>query len=90
MSLATHSPSLADHRSRIALEAEVDLGVTGRLLDLLVAYDRLPQTMNLRREGRTMTVTMEMPSGVEAGAGLLALMRGIPGVRTAGSIADAS
>ncbi|MGC6330541.1 hypothetical protein [Rhizorhabdus sp. FW153] len=85
MSPVTHTTSVA-LRSRISLEAEADLGVTGRLLDLLVARDSLPQKMNMLRDGRTMTVTMEMPGGVEVDASLLAQMREIPGVRTAGPL----
>jgi len=68
------------------LEADADLGVTGRLLDLLVARDSLPQKMDMLRDGRTMTVTMEMPGGVEVDTSLLAQMREIPGVRTAGPL----
>ena len=78
--------SSASLRSRILLEADADLGVTGRLLDLLVARDSLPQKMDMLRDGRTMTVTMEMPGGVEVDTSLLAQMREIPGVRTAGPL----
>lgn len=85
MSLATRTFPAA-LRSRISLEAEADLGVTARLLDLLVARDSLPQKMDLLRDGRTMTVTMEMAGGVEVDAGLLAQMREIPGVRAAGTL----
>ncbi|KKC24832.1 hypothetical protein WP12_16455 [Sphingomonas sp. SRS2] len=73
----------------IEIEADVDLGVTSRLLDLLVTHDRFPRRMDLARDGRTMTVTMSLPPAADNGGRLLAKMRQIPGVRRADALADA-
>lgn len=67
----------------IEIEADVDLGVTSRLLDLLVTHDRFPRRMDLSREGRTMTVSLSLPPAGDNGGPLLAKMRQIPGVRRA-------
>lgn len=75
--------TLAERSTQIQVEADVDLGVTSRLLDLLVVHDRFPQRMDLAREGLTMTVTMSLPEGSSPEARLLAKMRAIPGVRRA-------
>ncbi|WP_153046164.1 hypothetical protein [Rhizorhabdus dicambivorans] len=74
---------LGQRSTQIEVEADVDLGVTSRLLDLLVIHNRFPQRMNLAREGTTMTVTLSLAEGTSAEARLLAKMRAIPGVRRA-------
>lgn len=71
----------------IEIEADVDLGVTSRLLDLLVTHDRFPRRMDLSREGRTMTVSLSLPAAGDNGGRLLAKMRQIPGVRRADALA---
>lgn len=71
----------------IEIEADVDLGVTSRLLDLLVTHDRFPRRMDLARDGGTMMVTMSLASTEDHGGRLLAKMRQIPGVRRADALA---
>lgn len=73
----------------IQIEADVDLGVTSRLLDLLVTHDRFPRRMDLARDAGTMTVTMSLPAADNAGR-LLAKMRQIPGVRRADALTGMS
>lgn len=73
--------------TEITVEADVDLGVTSRLLDLLVTHDRFPQRMNLMRDGQTMTVTMSLPASDAPDGRLLAKMRQMPGVRRADALA---
>lgn len=88
--------ALADARSlaaeipavEIVVEADVDLGVTSRLLDLLVTHDRFPQRMNLVRDGLTMTVTMSLSPSDAPDGRLLAKMRQMPGVRRADALAN--
>ncbi|MET0373658.1 MAG: hypothetical protein ABW128_05300 [Rhizorhabdus sp.] len=72
----------------IEIEADVDLGVTSRLLDLLVTHDRFPRRMDMARDGRTMMVTMSLPPADGSSGRLLAKMRQIPGVRRADALAD--
>lgn len=71
----------------IEIEADVDLGVTSRLLDLLVTHDRFPRRMDLSREGQTMTVSLSLSPASDNGSRLLAKMRQIPGVRRADALA---
>ncbi len=75
--------------TEIEVEADVDLGVTSRLLDLLLTHDRLPNRMNLMRDKATMKLSMSLPRAVAGSHGLLAKMRQIPGVRRAEALADA-
>jgi hypothetical protein len=65
----------------VSIEADVDLGVTSRLLDLLVAQDSFPSRMNLHREGLAMTVKLSLPADLSCQQRLLAKMEQIPGVR---------
>lgn len=83
--IATAAPP-AERPTQIEVEADVDLGVTNLLLDLLVIHDRFPQRMNLARDGRTMVVTMSLLEGPSPESRLLAKMRAIPGVRRADTL----
>lgn len=80
---------LGQRSAQIEVEADVDLGVTSRLLDLLVVHGRFPQRMNLARDGATMMVTLSLPEGTSPEARLLAKMRAIPGVRRADELTPA-
>ncbi len=84
---AVLAPARQQGLSQIEVEADVDLGVTSRLLDLLVAHDRFPHSMNLVRDKERMTVTMALAAGVSAEPRLLAKMQAIPGVRRADALA---
>lgn len=78
----------AVHATEIEVEADVDLGVTSRMLDLLVTHDRLPSRMNLVRDKEGMTLSMSLPPAEAGTAVLLARMRQIPGVRRAEALAS--
>lgn len=64
----------------LRIEADVDLGVTSRVLDMLSAADRFPTRMRLDRDVRAEMLSMELefPSG---GGNLAARIGQIPGVR---------
>ena len=79
----------AVHATEIEVEADVDLGVTSRMLDLLVIHDRLPNRLNLVRDKETMTLSMSLPPAEAGAARLLAKMRQIPGGRRAEALAEA-
>jgi hypothetical protein len=66
------------------VDADADLGVPSRVLDLLVAQDRLPEAFNLLRDGARMTLRMrfiDLPA--DRAALMVAKIRQIPGVRAA-------
>lgn len=87
MPVTATEASFAERSTQIEVEADVDLGVTSRLLDLLLIHDRFPQRMNLARDGRTMMVTMSLLEEPSPESRLLAKMRAIPGVRRADTLA---
>lgn len=82
MIIAAEVPA-AEADVAIEVEADVDLGVTSRMLDLLVIHGRLPNRMSMVRDKGTMRLSMTL-SSTEAGYNaLLAKMRQLPGVRWA-------
>ncbi len=89
MQLVTEFASPATGTTEIEVEADVDLGVTSRMLDLLVTHDRFPHRMDLVRDKETMRLTMSLPPADAGASVLLAKMRQIPGVRRAEALADA-
>ena len=70
----------ADLVECLRVEADVDVGVTSRVLDMLSAVDRFPSHMSLNRDDRTEMLSLELK--VAAGTSNLAARIGqIPGVR---------
>jgi hypothetical protein len=69
--------------SAMHIEADADLGVTSRVLDLLVALDRFPETLHLQRDGDRLTLDLGFNRAETPVLQLLARMRQIPGVRRA-------
>jgi len=69
------------HPERFRIEADVDQGVTSRVLDLLSAADRFPRSMQLNRDGQTMTLSIELEPQPSCRLPVAARIRQIPGVR---------
>ena len=72
---------------RLRIDADVDRGVTSRVLDLLIAVDRFPTAINLHREGDAMTLRLELEGGDNRLA-VIARLRQIPGVRRVSPVAE--
>lgn len=76
-------PGLAE---RLRIEADMDLGVTSRVLDMLGAVDRYPLALRLDRAADRLTLDLELD---HAGPAVTARLRQIPGIRRVSAIAVA-
>jgi hypothetical protein len=66
------------------IEADLDLGIAARVLDLLVTHDRVPNSFRLEREAERFLLTMEFDSFAEdRAAALVRKISACPGVRNA-------
>lgn len=64
-----------------SLEADADAGVFFRVLDLLDAADRFPQTLRLDRDGESITLNLTFAAEGDRRKSVLPRLRQIPGVR---------
>lgn len=69
---------------KLRIEADSDLGVPSRVLDLLGAVDRYPLAMRFDRDPSRLTLTLELASTAPT---IAARLRQIPGVRRVSTIA---
>ncbi len=68
----------------VHIQADADLGVPSRVLDLIAAHEHLPIRFSLTCEGARMSVSLDLDGmAPERIAGLTAKFRQIPGVRSA-------
>ncbi len=68
----------------VHIQADADLGVPSRVLDLIAAQEHLPTRFSLTREGARMSVSLDLDGIAPARiARLTAKFRQIPGVRSA-------
>lgn len=67
----------------LRIEADADMGVASRLLDLLVAQDSFPNAMQLDRDGLRLTFRLGFDRALGPNSPLIARIRQIPGVRRA-------
>ena len=70
----------ANRTEHLRIEADIDLGVTSRVLDMLSAVGRFPTRMRLDRDDRKGMLSLEFEIAPGA-ANLVARIGQIPGVR---------
>jgi len=71
----------------VHIQADADLGVPSRVLDLIAAHAHLPTRFSLTREGARMSVSLDLDGITLARiAALTAKFRQIPGVRSAAHV----